>query len=245
MLVLTLETELLLVSAGKRLYLYAHAHGLTTSRIFGMIFLLWLSLVLLLLLGAILRKMKRVYFFGAFFVITALSFISFNIFSMDGLIATKYPPTINKEVDYTYILSLSPEAAQAYPPFMQFAKKEWGELSAKTLPTEDENRRREELRPELWRLQRIVFYLDRKYTTDSKKYIHIYDTETEKRLDKEFSASLKTWQAFNSSEYTAYLLIRENRSLFDQIPAMLTNISEREKVWIEESARRNPNPPVQ
>lgn len=57
--ILTIETALLLLSAVKRVALYADAHGLTRARIFGFIFLIWLAVILLIFLIRVFKEMKK------------------------------------------------------------------------------------------------------------------------------------------------------------------------------------------
>ncbi|MBI2338733.1 DUF4173 domain-containing protein [Candidatus Daviesbacteria bacterium] len=61
---LTLETGLILLSAIKRLTLYADAHGLTRARVFGFIFLVWLALLLFIFLIKVFKEFKEKEFFA-------------------------------------------------------------------------------------------------------------------------------------------------------------------------------------
>lgn len=207
MMVLTLETEFLLVSAAKRLYLYAGAHGLTISRILGIVFLVWLSTVLLLMVVGTVKRIKKMYFFIIFFVITMSAFISINVLSIDSIIATSYPPTVNEEVDYIYITMLSPDAAISWPSFIRHAQDQWQTLAKADIPSLDQTRKVGSLNISLTRLGKKVDYLDRKYPIT------------------------KTWQAFNFSEYQAYMLIQTNRPLFDQILSLKEAIAQKEREW--------------
>lgn len=235
MILLTLETEFLLISAAKRLYLYADAHGLTRSRIFGIVFLVWLSAVLILMLIGTVKQIKRMYFFISFFLITLVAFVSINILSIDSIIATSYPPTVNKEIDYVYIARLSPDAASSWPSIIQRAQVEWDTLAKLTSPSDDQTRKVNNLHSALTLLRGNVFELDRKYTTDPKKYMSLY-TDTENGPDASYARwkegnLVKTWQAFNISEYQAYRVIQQNLNLFNQIQPLIMTIAQKEQDW--------------
>lgn len=219
MMVVTLETELLLLSAAKRLSLYAGAHGLTISRILGTIFLLWLCTALVVLVYSIVKRVKRMYFFFIFFAITMGAMVSVNVLPIDAIIATSYPPTVNQEIDYIYISMLSSDARDAWPSVIHFAQNEWQALAIMESPTVDQTRKVKSITIALSRLGRTVDYLDHKY-------------------------ALPTWQAFNYSEYQAYRLVQANRPLFDQIQVLKEEIAKKEQEWSDAQIKRNQQNPT-
>lgn len=225
MLFLTLETELLLLSAGKRLYLYEQAHGLTRSRFFGIVFLFWLSFILMLLFIAIVKKIDKKYFFTALLAITISAFVASNSIPVDALIATKYQPTINHEIDYGYIMGLSPETSDSWFFFITKAEKSWKTLASKKQPTDDEQRKVTELRIALGELNQTIMYLDKKYTKQSKNYTPV--------RTQYFSENQNTWQAFNISEYQAYQKIQKHRQLFMKVEILIKEIDKKQSMWIK------------
>ncbi len=236
MIALTFETELLLLSAGKRLYLYADAHGLTRSRIFGIIFLLWLAFVLVILFVSIIKKVKTNNFFRAMLTITIVAFLSTNIFHIDAYIAASYPPTINKEIDYGYIMRLSPEAAPAWIPFIKKAEDSWKDLSQKTNPTEEDFRKTSYLKYALFALNDKIYWIERKYGNDKNKYLAL--ATNLRPTDDRYHKSQQTWQAYNLSEHNAYLLIQQNHPIFAKMKPILESISLKENEWYSQNSVR-------
>lgn len=219
MIVVTLETELLLLSAAKRLSLYTGAHGLTVSRIFGIIFLMWLSAILVVLMYRIVRRVKGIYLFLSWMVITAGALMSVNILPIEAIIGTKYPPTINGQIDYQYIAMLSSDASASWIPVILHAQREWQTLGSVDIPTDEQTRNVASITLTLTRLGRTVDYLDKKYT------------------------AIK-WQAFIDSEYQAYRLIQANRPLFDQIQILRDEIKKKEQKWSDAQIKRNQRDPI-
>lgn len=218
MMVVTIETELLLLSAAKRLSLYAGAHGLTISRILGMIFLVWLSAVLILLIYSLVKRIKRIHFFIALFVISTGALVSVNVVPIDSIVATSYPPTVNGQIDYIYIANLSSDARDAWSSIIRYAQNEWQTLSKLDSPTVDQERQVMSITLALTRLERTVFMLD--------------------------TYPLITWQAFNYSEYQARRLIQANRPLFDQIPVIKEGITKKEQEWSDAQIKWNQQNPI-
>ncbi len=228
MILLTLETELLLLSAGKRLYLYEQLHGLTRPRFLGMIFLFWLGFFLIVLYVAILKKLKAKHFFATVAISALIVFTSINIVSMDFLIATRFQPTINHEVDYTYIMNLSPEAASVWPSFVISTRKQLLALSSQK-HSDDDLRIIFDAQTALLKLNRTIYYLERKYSSDAGNLIQVYDDTL--LPNNNYLGEQKKWQAFNLSEYNAYLLIRANRSLFGEVKPLIEDTFQKQKDW--------------
>lgn len=214
MIILTSETLLLLLSAGKRLYLYELAHGLTRSRIYGAVFLFWLSLLLLIFIAATLKKVKSSHFFIATASVTLFSFLIINAISVDSLIANKYPPTINHEIDNVYISWLSPEAASTWPDIIKNAEISLQKFEAVKEPTDEDKRKVINLRAVLSRVVRHVNYLQQE----------------------------KKWQAFNFSEYNARVIIQNNLSLFKNLEALTQRVFQKQTDWLSISPTPTPHP---
>lgn len=225
---LTLETQLLLLSDARRLQLYQAAHGLSEIRIWGVIFLLWLSLILLTLLVATLKKSKPMYFFMATFTITICAVLSLNIIPIDDLIANKFPPTVNHEIDNAYISNLSEDAAASWVKIAQDAKINAESIQAvKMYPNDEEVRRSNDTTVILRNLSRNVYYLDRKYTYDPKKYIPVYFGE----YDIVPHVQSRNWQQFNLSEYKAYRIIQDNKKLFTELKSISAALAKKSVAW--------------
>lgn len=217
MVILALETQLLLLSAGKRLLLYMDAHGLTRSRIYGIIFLFWLSLLLIILLVSTLKKIKKEHFFIAIANITLFAFLIINTISVDSLIANKYPPTINNKIDNYYISRLSPDAASSWPSIIKNADASLQEFEFVTQPTDEDFRKSNNLRDVLSKITEHTYYLDKKYSREKK------------------------WQAFNFSEYNAYLIIQNNLGLFKTLEPLMQRIFQKTTNW-QHAPAPTPNP---
>lgn len=194
---LIVETGLLILSDFRRLDLYQAAHGLTRAREFGFLFLVWLTSILLFLLVTSLVKLKPKQFFYPSFLITLTTLISVNVFNLDGLIAEKYRPTVNNEIDYLYLTSISADAYPAWQDAISGAEKLIIEIESTRNFREDNYRKLTYSRDSLQNIQNKIFYL----------------RETDE------------WQAFNYSNQQAFSFVKENSDLFNSIPNLLERIS--------------------
>lgn len=197
--ILTLEVGLLIFSDFRRLDLYQAAHGLTRAREFGFIFLVWLSLMLGILLITVITKLKSKYFFFSILLITLTTLISLNLFNLDGLIAKKYQPTVNQEIDYLYISTLSSDAHPIWLGVINEAEKTIIELESAPNLTEDHYRKLRYAHLSLENLNGEHSFLIKKYT------------------------NLK-WQSFNYSEYNASKFITQNEEFFEKVPKLLERV---------------------
>lgn len=225
--VLVFETWIILLSDFKRLSLYASAHGLTRARIFGFIFLVWLTLYLLVLGWRMLQRLNREVVFSALLVITIPLLLLINIFNIDSVIATRFVPTVNKEVDYYYITGLSTDASSSWGDIILAMNTQISELEKVQNLSGDDSRKIYWINTTLNQLNSSKTYL-----SDNYKPAHF------------------KWQSLNFSEYIAYQTVLENQNLFGQ----LDNLLERGKVLdsrIGPEARSNTwldrsiNPPLQ
>lgn len=226
--ILTVETGLLLLSAAKRVALYADAHGLTRARVFGFVFLIWLSILLIIFLIRIYKDGKKELIITANIVMTLVIFILINIVNIDGLIATKYKPTVNNEVDYNYITNLSTDAYASWKPAIADADSIVSQLEKKDKLSAEDNRKIYWARLSLDNINSSIGYLISKYGTVKeilewrKDKYHWVDwvEEMRKGNGEKFPknvAETRTWQAYNASEYNAYKMVSGNMSYFQQI----------------------------
>lgn len=201
--VLTIETGFLLLSAVKRLVLYADAHGLTRARVFGFVFLVWLGILLSIILIQFFQRMKQQWFFASVVIASLVILTLVNIINVDGLIATSYKPTVNGEIDYYYLANLSPDAEQSWRPAIEEAAETISRLEEVAAISTEQNRQLYYRNYTLRSLREKIDYLIHKY--ERKEGV--------------------TWQSFNISEYFAYKKIAANRKFYEQIPVLLNKIS--------------------
>lgn len=201
--ILTIETGFLLLSAVKRLLLYADAHGLTRARVFGFVFLVWLGILLIIFLVQLFQRVKQQWFFASVVVATLFVLMLVNIINIDGLIATSYKPTVNGEIDYYYIANLSPDAEESWQSAIEDAVATVSRLEGIANISPEQNRQLYYRNFTLRKLQEKIDYLLHKY--DTKEGI--------------------SWQAFNISEYLTYKKVAANRKFYEQIPVLLNKIS--------------------
>src|SRR5258708_1924903 len=97
----------------RRVLLYQASHGLSRSRAYGMVFLVLMFLFAVVLIMRHYQQYKiRWYLVEAASVMGVVLFIFF--LNTDNVIATQNQPTVNNEVDYTYISRLSADAVDGW-----------------------------------------------------------------------------------------------------------------------------------
>jgi hypothetical protein len=104
-------TFVILIAAFRRLSLYEDAYGYTRIRVMSGTFMVWLAVLLGVLLIAILRHRREVFWIGC--IATGLGFVlTLNLINMDGFIARhnieRFADT--GKLDVGYLLSLSDDA---------------------------------------------------------------------------------------------------------------------------------------
>lgn len=229
---LIIETGLILLSAYQRVNLYVQDHGLTRARGFGMVFFFWLSLILLILLLEVVKKQTHRHLFFSTGTITLLALLAFNLIDIDGLMATKFKPTVNGEVDYFYLTNISSDAYPAWKETLEQAKALLPSLKKKSLSPED-GRKLYYLSSSLENLQRSTGYLMDKYGPDealAKKYKQNLPKDSQDYLragDNIPGVVLdnRKWQSFRLSEFRAYQFILENAGLFNDLPSLADRAS--------------------
>ena len=220
------ETWLILLSDFKRLSLYAGAHGLTRARVFGFIFLVWLTLYLLLLLWQMLQKLTKEMIFLSLFTITITILLLTNIFNIDSVIATQYVPMVNGEVDYFYTAGLSVDASASWKTTIIVMNQQITDLEKVQNLSADDSRKIYWINSTLDELKSSVSNLKHSYSPENFR-----------------------WQSMNVSEFIAYQTILQNQDTFQA----LNNIAERGKaldtrispeVRSNTSLDRSTNPPL-
>lgn len=107
------EMILFIFSILRRVMLYQVEHGLTRIRIYGSLFLVMLiGLTLVLLARQLVKGFRFWYLYEVSLVVIIILFA--GLLNVDGLIARRYRPTVNKEVDYIYISRLSADGVAGW-----------------------------------------------------------------------------------------------------------------------------------
>src|SRR5258708_7519937 len=110
---LLVETLIFIFSVMRRVLLYQASHGLSRSRTYGMVFLVLMFLFTVVLILRHYQQYKiRWYLVEAASVMGVVLFIFF--LNTDNVIATQDQPTVNGQIDYTYISRLSADAVDGW-----------------------------------------------------------------------------------------------------------------------------------
>jgi hypothetical protein len=195
LIVLIAETYLMLGSALQRLILYEMAHGFTRARIFGLIFFIWLALILAILLYRVIREINTTRLFYKTLSVSLLAVLSANLLNVDEMIAKDFVPTVNGEVDYYYLVYLSTDAVSSWKPTIDDAQQTLDKLAQKKDYNTEDNRQLYWRRQSLIQLTSKIDYLNKKYANPS-------------------------WQTFNLSEYQAYQFVKDNPETFAKLPVL-------------------------
>lgn len=211
--ILTTEIGLLLLSAAQRINLYYASHGLTRARIFGLLFLINLAVILIIFLIKIFKDYNRRWFFSASVLSVILVLLLSNIINIDGLIATKYKPTVNKEIDYYYLASLSIDGYQSWQEALQDADVTLSSLEKIKDYSAENNRRLYYTQNTLHLLKYKTDFLNHKYGPYEKVYEEykvLNQSSSENRKIPDEVLISRKWQSFNLSEYQAYEAVLKN-----------------------------------
>lgn len=251
--VLTIETGLLLLSAVKRVFLYGDAHGLTRARVFGFIFLIWLAAILVVFLFRIFKEIKKEWFFTAVVSSTLCALLIVNLVNVDGLIATRYKPTVNKEIDYYYLANLSPDAVEAWEEAIIDSNRIITEVEAVTVIGTEENRKLNWTRMTLHQLKFKIEDLVNKYGTfnEVSNFYNYSPIEQGSSIEKlklaksedEYPEHIKRqrkWQSLNLAEYNAYREIVDKMDNFSQINKLLNRIYNLDNKVTDDVRRNTP-----
>lgn len=227
---LIFEIGLLLLSAGQRVNLYQAAHGLTRARVLGFIFLIWLAAILMVLFVRVIREIRKELIFEVSLYLSVILLLAINIINIDDLIATKYRPSVNSEIDYFYLTSLSPDGAESWVDAISDAKTTV--LKLETV---------EDISPENYRqlywAKSTLYNLDNKFKYLNDKYGSI---KNDGRLMTIQQMKGRKWQSFILDEYSAYQKILENQELFSQLPDLLQKVQSIDSKTSDEVRRNAP-----
>lgn len=111
--ILLTQTLIFILSIFRRVYLYTAAHGFTLIRIYGSLFLI---MVIGLTLVLALRHLKTKFAFNWFYLelaIILLAIVSPLLIRPERLVLAN-PPTVNHQVDYTYLSRLSADGVDGW-----------------------------------------------------------------------------------------------------------------------------------
>ncbi len=127
------ETVVFIFSIFRRVAIYQETHGLTRVRIYGSVFLAGLTIWTVILILRHWQKIKK-WFWYELSVFAVLCLTVFFV-KPDYIIANKFKPTVNKEIDYVYISRLSPEAVDGWIVGYKDAVEKINKLSKKDRST--------------------------------------------------------------------------------------------------------------
>ncbi len=113
------EFGIFLLSIFRRIYLYQLHHGWSLVRIYGGLFLIWLTFITIILLLRHFYTKRWVFVeVGATVALT----LFFGIFNAEHFIATTHPPTVNKRIDYVYLSRMSADGFVGWEKAYTYAK---------------------------------------------------------------------------------------------------------------------------
>lgn len=212
------EIGFVILSAAQRINLYQAVHGLTRARILGFIFLVWLGIMLVILLINILKNVRRELLFNLILFSSLIILLIANIIDVDGLIASKYRPSVNGEVDYYYLLNISPDAYISWTDAFLDSKRIIERLYLVKSLSKEDYRQLYWASNTLYRMESQVNYLSHKYGSYQKFLDGIKnDNEESKKKAIKKVNRMRKWQSFNLGEYKAYQYILQNREVFDKL----------------------------
>ena len=107
--------------AYRRVYLYMLEHGLTHTRIYGLMILLIIVLFLITLFARYFIKNHKLYL--AELLGASLIVFTFGIANTDYLLARIAPPTVNRQVDFNYLARLSADDVDSWIKVYEDAQK--------------------------------------------------------------------------------------------------------------------------
>lgn len=159
--------------------------------------------------------------------------LAVNIVNIDGLIATKYRPSVNGEIDYFYLTSLSPDGVESWVNATTDAQSTIARLEPLSLISPENYRQFYWAKSTIYRLDNNVRYLNDKYggNTDKKNI----NEQARKNLLK-----IRKWQSFNLGEFNAFQKILENKNIFDQLPVLIQKIDQIENKVTDEIRQNVP-----
>ncbi len=119
-LIILIEFGIFIFSIFRRIWLYQQFHGLTLVRIYGSVFLIWITAITITLFA---RHFWKKRFVLAEVGITMLLLIAVGIFNAEDFIAKYNPPHVNSRIDYVYLSRLSFDGYEGWKKAYAFAEE--------------------------------------------------------------------------------------------------------------------------
>lgn len=212
-LVLLFEVLVFIGSVFRRVVLYQAEHGLTRVRVYGMMFLLMLiGLTLILCLRQVKTSFKNWYLYEIG-VVVGMVFIT-SLINVDNLVATAFQPTVNEEVDYTYIARLSTDGLEGWEQSWEHAKESINVIGDESMTKEDQSRKIYYAYSVIGSLKYNYRNLIAKYGTDEEKEAAGLEVE-EKSEPSWYRMNFAQWQAYR--RLTGKISYEEVQSVYDQV----------------------------
>lgn len=139
----------LVASVLRRLMLYQIFHGLTQARVLGLVFLVWLTVMIGTL---ILRHFRRGNWILVELTSVVFTLIFLGMFNIDQFVAKNTPPTVNGKIDYVYLANSSPDGWIGWIDSYKWAESTLKKLENKVAITSEDN-------TELIYAQQIIYAL--------------------------------------------------------------------------------------
>lgn len=114
------EFAVFLLSLFRRVYLYGASHGLSLIRIYGAVFLLWVSGIAVILL---VRHFKRGVWVKFEVALSVAFLVVVGLFNAEKFIVTVAPPTVNNRIDYVYMSRMSADGYAGWQQSFAYAKR--------------------------------------------------------------------------------------------------------------------------
>ena len=112
-------SSIFIASIFRRVSLYQQYHGLSLTRVYGLLFLLWLSAMFVFLVMRFFKKRPWMY---AETIVSVAVFVIFGYWNAEAYIATQNPPTVNERIDYVYLSRMSADGVAGWDKAMDFAR---------------------------------------------------------------------------------------------------------------------------
>lgn len=109
--ILLFEIITVILLAFQRVWAYQYAYGYTQLRLWGIVLVVWLLGISLLFLGRLYRLLSSSKYIQAVILFSGSLVLLVGLINIDKTIASVKPPTINGNIDYSYLGILSYDAA--------------------------------------------------------------------------------------------------------------------------------------
>lgn len=202
------ELLIFILSIFRRIWLYQSYHGLSVVRIYGGIFLFWISAMTIAL---IFQHFLQKNFIKEEIAISIIFVFILGTINVENIVATSnYPPTVNGRVDYVYLSGLPDEGSKGWIESYNYAKNILADnyLINKSLVNREERR-------EVAYAGIIVGNLTENYDRLIKTY------GSEKEL-KDYLADVKKQLSINQSNQDIYLSLN---TFYTSMPSFSSTVS--------------------